>query len=126
MQGVDVSASSLHLMKARERGGLALLLRAWHRISPVPVLPMGYQSDPRFFVLTNLGALDERFQPLVDQLKGLVGVFLLVPLMGGPHLVISVNTLQGQANIAFTYDPRVLTEAQVDAVFEGLDHAVAD
>ena len=83
-------------------------------------------SDPRFFVLTNLGALDGRFEALRDALDLAKGIFLCVPLMGGPHLVISLNTLDNQGNIAATYDPRVLTDAHIDALFEGLEHELAD
>lgn len=82
-------------------------------------------TDPRFFVLTNLGALDERFSALSDCLHLDEGIFLMVPLMGGPHVVISVNTLQGQGNIAITYDPRVLNDSHIDTLFEGLDNELA-
>lgn len=83
-------------------------------------------TDPRFFVLSNLGTLDKPFSALVDCLDLSEGLFVTVPLMGGPHLVITITTLQGQGNIAVTFDPRVLTDAHIDSLFEGLEHALAD
>jgi hypothetical protein len=83
-------------------------------------------SDPRFFVLSNIGPIDEHFKAVTEHLDPTEGIAGLVPLMGGPHLVVVVNIFQGQSNLVFTFDPRVLTEAQVDAIFEGLLDELAD
>jgi hypothetical protein len=68
-------------------------------------------TDSRFFVMTNLGNLDMMlgdFDGKIDSPN------LIVPLMGAPPLVLSINTYQGQGNIAITYDPRVLDLTQIN------------
>ncbi|NJR12925.1 glycosyltransferase [bacterium] len=83
-------------------------------------------NDPRFFILTNLGALDDLFAPVVAHLERPAGVFLLVPLMGRPPLVISVNTLHEQTHLALTYDPRVLSDAHMDTLFQRVVDELVD
>jgi hypothetical protein len=70
-------------------------------------------TDPRFFILTNLGNLDSVFADVSTHVSH---PQVVTPLMGGPPLVISFNTYQGQANYTITYDPRVLSEAQIDLI----------
>ena len=67
-------------------------------------------TDSRFFVMSNLGNLDNilgNFSEKIQQPN------VVIPLMGAPPLVLSINTYQGQANIAITYDSRVLELSQV-------------
>ncbi len=71
-------------------------------------------TDARFFILSNLGNLDDTLGKFRAWIKE--DVFLLAPLMGRPPLVISFNTLAGQGNLALTYDPRVLSAEQVQEV----------
>lgn len=78
-------------------------------------------NDPRFFVLTNLGNLDSLFAPLLDTIAPEAGVYLSVPLMGGPHLVLSFNTYAGQGNLAITYDPQVLSAKQIADIRQMFD-----
>jgi hypothetical protein len=83
-------------------------------------------GDPRFFILSNLGSIDDQFQPLADHLDLSAGIATIIPLMGGPHLIICLNMLGGQCNLGFTYDPRVLSETDIDAIFEGFAYELAD
>jgi NRPS condensation-like uncharacterized protein len=68
-------------------------------------------TDSRFFILTNLGNLDSNLGDFAAEIKK---PQVVTPLMGGPPLVISLNTYQSQGNFAITYDPRVLSQAQID------------
>jgi NRPS condensation-like uncharacterized protein len=68
-------------------------------------------TDTRFFVMSNLGNLDNilgKFSEKIQQPN------VVIPLTGAPPLVLSLNTYQGQGNIAITYDPRVLEPSQVE------------
>ncbi len=75
-----------------------------------------FTTDPRFFVLTNLGNLDVHFGRLTDSVDVAEGIFFAVPLMGAPPLVLSVSTVAGQGNLTITYDPQVLHAEQVEAI----------
>jgi hypothetical protein len=68
-------------------------------------------TDPRFFIFTNVGSLDNILSDFSGQITN---PQVVTPLMGGPPLVISFNTYQGQANFTITSDPRVLSQAQID------------
>jgi hypothetical protein len=78
------------------------------------------KTDSRWFVLTNLGSLDSDFEPLAASVDFASGVFLVVPLMGAPPLVLSFNTLGGQGNFAVTYNPRVLSAEQVNSILDSI------
>jgi NRPS condensation-like uncharacterized protein len=73
-------------------------------------------TDPRFFVLTNLGTLDGDFEPCREAIDASKGVHLIVPLMGAPSLVVGFDTLMGQGNLSITYDSRVLTADQINDI----------
>jgi hypothetical protein len=67
-------------------------------------------TDPRFFILTNLGNLDPILGNFSERLRH---PYVIVPLMGGPPLVLSFNTFQGEGHLAVTYDPHVLTPDRI-------------
>jgi hypothetical protein len=84
-------------------------------------------TDPRFFIFTNLGSLDTILGDFGAQIAN---PQIVTPLMGGPPLVISFNTYQGQANFTITCDPRVISAEEIEifcVLFtpEWLSHKVA-
>jgi hypothetical protein len=71
-------------------------------------------TDKRFFVLTNLGELDQTFSQIADFI--VPNIQLAVPLMGAPPLTVAFSTFRGQGNLAATYDPRVLSSEMVRSI----------
>jgi hypothetical protein len=79
-------------------------------------------TDPRLFVLSNLGSLDGDYADLAPYLDLEQGVYAASPLMGGPPLLLIFSTIAGQGHLSITYNPQVLSDAQIDSLltlFEG-------
>ncbi len=68
-------------------------------------------TDPRFFILTNLGNLNSIFGDFAAEITK---PQVVTPLMGGPPLVISLNTYQGLGNYTITSDPRIISPEQIE------------
>jgi hypothetical protein len=78
-------------------------------------------TDPRFFVLSNLGNFDAEYgllAPWVDLAKG---IYLGIPLMGAPHLVVAFTSTVGQGNLTLVYDPRVMSTEQINTLLQVFD-----
>jgi NRPS condensation-like uncharacterized protein len=78
-------------------------------------LKAAVNTDPRYFVLSNLGTLDADFGHVAVVDKQ-CGIFSAIPLMGGPPLVMNFSTIGGQGNLTITYNPRVLSQEQILAI----------
>ncbi len=74
------------------------------------------QTDPRVFILSNLGNLDAGYGPLTTFLDLSNGAHFVGPLMGGPPTLVVLNTMAGQGNLAIIYNPRRFSAAQIDSV----------
>lgn len=74
-------------------------------------------TDPRLFILSNFGNLDAEFALLTSFLDLSRGAYPVGPLMGGPPIALTFNTLAGQGNFAITYNPRIVSESQIDDIF---------
>jgi hypothetical protein len=68
------------------------------------------------FVLSNLGSLDGDYADLAPYLDLEQGVYAASPLMGGPPLLLVFSTIAGEGQLSITYNPQVLSEAQVDSL----------
>jgi hypothetical protein len=78
-------------------------------------------TDPRFLIFSNVGNIDALFEHLSGLLNLPEGIFIGVPLMGGPPLVCTFTMLMGQGNIILTYDPRLFSKQQAEAVIALFD-----
>jgi hypothetical protein len=79
-------------------------------------------TDPRIFVLSNLGNLDDDYASRAPYIDLDRGVYAGSPLMGGPPLLLIFSTIAGKGNLSITYNPQVLSDVQIDsliAIFEG-------
>ncbi|MEP7288991.1 MAG: hypothetical protein ABI947_24825 [Chloroflexota bacterium] len=75
-------------------------------------------ADPRFFVLSNVGNFDDEYKLIASYIEWSCGAFGAVSLMGAPHLILSFGMAAGQGSLSLVYDPRVLTEAHIEAIVE--------
>jgi len=82
----------------------------------------GQKTDPRLFVLSNVGRLTdfERVLPYFDPESGMP---MGAPLMGGPPLAVVVAFLSGKLIITAAYDPNRLTAEQVETAMQAFDPA---
>lgn len=75
-------------------------------------------NDPRFFVLSNIGQVDDAFSQFADVLADDCQPRIVVPLMGAPPLVILYTQFQQCGYFTITYDPQLLTENQIDDLMQ--------
>ncbi|HLY27625.1 MAG TPA: hypothetical protein VKQ72_14870 [Aggregatilineales bacterium] len=68
------------------------------------------KTDPRFFVLTNLGSLDTDWKALLPHMEGTCG--FAVPLMGAPPVVVAFLALGGVGHLTLVYNPLALSAEQ--------------
>jgi hypothetical protein len=83
-------------------------------------------TDPRRFVLSNLGDMTRRFAAHRDILDFSRGIHVAIPLMGGPGIVICASTLDQRLNLTITYDPQRYDERHLDAITRVFDPHTLD
>lgn len=74
------------------------------------------KTGQRFFIFSNLGRLDIVVRPLRKLVDASQGIFTATPLMGDIPLVFNFNMTSGCGNLTAIYDPRVLSQEQVQAI----------
>ena len=78
-------------------------------------------TDPRLFILSNMGDVTRVFRSFEELIDFDAGVFGIGPLMGGPPLVLILGIIKGQGNMGITYDPQIFTEDQIDEILSLFD-----
>lgn len=74
-------------------------------------------TDPRLFVLSNLGNLTRAFRDFDDLIDFEAGLYSIGPLMGGPPLISTFNIVGKRGHVAVTYDPQIFSQDQIDQIF---------
>ncbi len=74
-------------------------------------------TDPRLFVLSNLGNLTRAFRDFDNLIDFDAGLYSIGPLMGGPPLISTFNIVGKRGHVAVTYDPQIFSQDQIDEIF---------
>lgn len=82
----------------------------------------GQKTDPRFFVISNIGQITD-FERVLSYIDVERGIPFGAPLMGGPPLALLVAFLCGKLLITSVYDPNRLSAEQVEATMQAFDPA---
>ena len=77
-------------------------------------------TDPRFFIISNLGKLDQELGPLMPFIDPNAPIGFGIPLMGAPPLVIALLVVEGKGHLTMTYNPSVLSQPQIEDILRAL------